>query len=74
MFSDEVHVECRTCPVRGTHCADCVVTALWSLPVPQRLDAAERRAVDLLVAGGLVSAAGAAAARVRDEARVRRVV
>lgn len=74
MFTDEVHVECRTCPVRGTHCADCMVTALWSLPVPDRLDAAERQAVDLLVASGLVTPAGAAAARVSDERQVRRVV
>ncbi|WP_170119742.1 hypothetical protein [Branchiibius hedensis] len=50
-----------------------MVTALWQLPVPQRLDDRERRAVDLLVGHGLVSVAGAAEAHVHDE-RVRRGV
>lgn len=72
-YPDEVLVECRKCPVRRTHCDDCMVTALWQLPVPERLDDRERRAVDLLVGYGLVSVAAAAAARVHDE-RVRRVV
>ncbi|WP_291524792.1 hypothetical protein [Branchiibius sp. NY16-3462-2] len=49
------------------------MTALWQLPVPQRLDDRERRAVDLLVGHGLVSVAAAADARVADE-RVRRGV
>lgn len=71
--SGEVLVACRSCPVRQTHCADCMVTALWQLPVPERLDDRERGAVDLLVEHGLVSAAGAAAAHVQDD-RVRRVV
>lgn len=74
MFTDQVHVECRSCPVRGAHCDDCMVTALWSLPVPQRLDPDERYAVDLLVAAGLVSPAGAAAAQVSHERQERRVV
>ena len=72
-YPDEVLVECRNCPVRRTHCADCMVTALWQLSVPQRLDERERRAVDLLVGHGLVSVAAAADARVHDE-RVRRGV
>ncbi|HEY6740822.1 MAG TPA: hypothetical protein VI110_00570 [Lapillicoccus sp.] len=55
-------VDCDRCPVRGTRCADCVVTALASLPVvvlsdgELPLDAGERRAVDRFVAAGLVSA------------------
>ena len=55
-------VDCDRCPVRGTRCDDCVVTALGSLPVlvlahdELPLDAAERRAVDRFVAAGLVSA------------------
>ena len=28
-----VFVECATCPVRGVHCGDCVVTALHDLSV-----------------------------------------
>lgn len=64
-------VDCDTCPVRGVRCDDCVVTALRHLPVvvlgdgELPLDAAERRAVDRLVAAGLVpsDAAGALVAR-----------
>jgi len=26
-------VDCQTCPVRGVHCADCMVTALSALPI-----------------------------------------
>lgn len=72
-YPGEVLVECRNCPVRQTHCAECMVTALWQLPVPQRLDERERAAVDLLVGHGLVSVTAAADARVHDE-RVRRGV
>jgi hypothetical protein len=55
-------VDCDRCPVRGTRCDDCVVTALGSLPVlvlsdgELPLDAAERRAVDGFLAAGLLSA------------------
>ena len=64
-------VDCDRCPVRGTRCDDCVVTALASLPVvvlsdgELPLDAAEQRAVDRFVAAGLVTAevAGALVAR-----------
>jgi hypothetical protein len=55
-------VDCDRCPVRGTRCDDCVVTALASLPVvvlsdgELPLDAGERRAVDRFVAAGLLSA------------------
>ena len=59
-------VDCMTCPVRGQRCDGCVVTVLLSpgsaeLP----LDAAERRAVSMLVGAGLASAeiAGALFAR-----------
>lgn len=62
-------VDCETCPVQGRHCADCMVTALTRLPMPTprpvrgagsaaedslALDPAERRAVSVLVAAGLV--------------------
>ena len=53
-------VDCRTCPVRGQRCGDCVVTALLtpgSAELP--LDAAERRAVVMFVGAGLVSTDGA---------------
>ena len=54
-------VDCDRCPVRGTRCDDCVVTALASLPVVELsdgdlpLDAGERRAVDRFVRAGLLS-------------------
>jgi len=51
-------VECATCPVRGLRCDDCVVTALATIslapPGGHPLDLAERRAVGLFVAAGLV--------------------
>lgn len=61
-------VSCATCPVRGQRCEDCVVTVLARIPVgpaPEHgagthLDAAERRAVSLFVAAGLVDARYAA--------------
>jgi hypothetical protein len=64
-------VDCETCPVRDVQCADCVVTALGIPAVgatePRRaglpLDRAERRAVSVLLAAGLVDAETAHAAR-----------
>ncbi|MDC5696720.1 hypothetical protein OO014_05580 [Intrasporangium calvum] len=67
-------VDCQTCPVRDVHCADCMVTALTAIPVgapgaePDRslglpLDRAERRAVSVLIAAGLVTPETANAAR-----------
>lgn len=47
-------IDCDTCPIAGRGCGDCMVALLG--PVRLRLDAAEQRAVDLLVDGGLVSA------------------
>ncbi|ADU48488.1 hypothetical protein [Intrasporangium calvum] len=55
-------IDCQTCPVRDVHCADCMVTALTAIPVgaPESetglpLDRAERRAVSVLIAAGLVT-------------------
>ncbi len=77
-------VDCTTCPVRHVRCADCMVTALMSVPHPAHetpppvlteagaggdapvglaLDRAERHAVSVLLAAGLVSVAEANAAR-----------
>lgn len=63
-------VDCETCPVRDVQCADCVVTALGvplevASPPPTGLplDRAERRAVSVLLAAGLVGAETAHAAR-----------
>lgn len=61
-------VDCSTCPVRETHCADCIVTALGA---PQSsdlpLDRLEQRAVAALVGAGLVGAESVSALRARRE-------
>ncbi|MEX1907105.1 hypothetical protein L6241_02185 [Janibacter sp. Y6] len=65
MKPDVMRVDCRTCPVQGIGCDDCMVTALLDprsagvepeLAGQVPLDAAEREAVGRLVAAGLVSA------------------
>ncbi len=73
-------VECRTCPVRELHCADCMVPVLLDLTAPavrpdHALDPEERAAVTRLVEAGLVAPETAARARAvlttsgaRDEA------
>ena len=50
-----VHIDCDTCAVRGLACGDCVVTFLLGGP-PRgvEIDAEERRALDVLAAGGLI--------------------
>jgi hypothetical protein len=64
-----VLVDCQGCPVAGAACADCVVATVLDLIETRpshggqvRLDPAERRAVDLFVAGGLLTRRGAARA------------
>lgn len=61
-------MDCSTCPVRGVRCDDCVVTALLapgSLDLP--LDQAERQAVGVFVAAGLVRPEQALSLRARRE-------
>jgi hypothetical protein len=50
-----IHIDCDSCAVRGLACGDCVVTFLLGGP-PRgvAIDAEERRALDVLAAGGLV--------------------
>lgn len=69
-------VECRACPVQGSACDGCMVTALLDPrsagveveePVELPLDRTERQAVGRLVAAGLVSVDTANAARARRE-------
>jgi hypothetical protein len=49
-------IDCDTCAIRGSGCADCVVTALiGSLPQPGRLDDDEREALHVLASAGLVA-------------------
>ncbi|MDE9366754.1 hypothetical protein PZ938_14160 [Luteipulveratus sp. YIM 133132] len=61
-------VDCRTCPVRGTHCEDCMVTAMLTIsPHDLPLDPAEREAVTALVSAGLVSPQEAHRAQARKE-------
>jgi hypothetical protein len=61
-------VECRTCPVRELHCADCMVPVLLDLTAPSvrlgnALDPEERAVVTRLVEAGLVAPETAARAR-----------
>jgi len=61
-------VECRTCPVRELHCADCMVPVLLDLTAPSMrfdlgLDPEERAAVTRFVEAGLVAPETAARAR-----------
>ncbi len=52
---DSLTVDCDRCSVRGTGCADCVVTfLLGGPPFGVELDATERQALDVLAAAGLV--------------------
>lgn len=46
-------VDCDTCVVRGPACGDCVISVLLG-PPPELIDDEERRALDVLAAGGLV--------------------
>ncbi|WP_144018542.1 hypothetical protein [Demequina sp. NBRC 110051] len=50
-------IDCDTCEVKGKECGDCIVSFM-TIPVrraaPPPMDADQSRAVDLLVAGGLV--------------------
>lgn len=63
-----MHVDCQTCPVRQTHCDDCMVTALQAIsPLALPLDHAEQTAMGVLVAAGLVTAEEAASASARRE-------
>ncbi len=47
-------IDCDTCEVRGLACHDCVVTVLLGPPPELTFDDDERRALDVLAAGGLV--------------------
>ena len=47
-------IDCDICLVRGLHCHDCVVTVLLGPPPELTFDDDERRALDVLAAGGLV--------------------
>jgi hypothetical protein len=61
-------VDCDSCPVRQTHCADCVVTALMSPSAAELpLDPRERKALSVLVDAGLVSERQAAAVHAQRE-------
>lgn len=61
-------VDCQTCPVRGTHCEDCVVTAMLTLSTHDLpVDRAEHDALATLVGVGLVHPDEAARASARRE-------
>jgi len=61
-------VDCMTCPVRGQRCDDCAVSVLIACGSAELLlDAAENRAVSMLVGAGLVDAGAAGRLRARRE-------
>ncbi len=47
-------IDCDSCAMRGLACDDCVVTVLLGPPPELAFDDDERRALDILAAGGLV--------------------
>ncbi|WP_235737491.1 hypothetical protein [Nocardioides alcanivorans] len=47
-------IDCDTCAVRGPACNDCVISVLLGPPPELAFDDEERRALDVLAAGGLV--------------------
>jgi hypothetical protein len=52
---DPLLIDCDVCSVRGTACADCMVTVLLGgPPYGVALDEAERHAIDTLAAAGLI--------------------
>lgn len=68
---NEMFVDCRTCPVRGRRCGDCMMQHLSPVPLglpglrPEHsLDANERRVLDMFERVGLVDEAGRADAQV----------
>ncbi len=65
---DSLFIDCRSCPVRGRHCGDCVVPTLFLQATPELpLDAGERQAVGVFAAAGLLDAAQVAGLRARAE-------
>ena len=69
-------MDCQTCPVRGQHCDECVVTVLLQIEgrAVLPLDEAERRAVSVFVDAGLVSRRGAGRVVAERVAPARRAV
>lgn len=52
---DSVLIDCDRCSVRGSGCADCMVTVLLGgPPFGVRLDQDEQRAIDVLAEAGLI--------------------
>ncbi len=51
-------IDCDTCPVRGARCGDCMVVHLGPIrdagPPPDRLQPAERAALEIFAAHGLI--------------------
>ena len=66
-------LECNTCPARGRRCEDCLVTALFAMPlvvppgVGLPLDGAERGAVQAFVEAGLIDSRYAGSLRARGQ-------
>lgn len=51
----DVLIDCDSCQVRGSACADCVVSVLLGAPPGGvEIDPVERQALDALAEGGLI--------------------
>lgn len=60
-------MDCAQCPVRGRRCDECIVPVLLDSQIGLPLEPAERRAVDVFVAAGLVDALEAVRVRAVTE-------
>jgi hypothetical protein len=52
---DTMIVDCDRCEIRGDGCTGCVISVLFGAPSTADWDEDEQRAIDALIAGGLVS-------------------
>jgi hypothetical protein len=52
---DTMIVDCDRCEIRGDACTGCVISVLFGAPPAVDWDDDEQRAIDALIAGGLVS-------------------
>lgn len=53
-MTDDMHIDCDSCAVRGLHCGQCVVSVLLGMPAEPALGPAEQAAIAALADGGLV--------------------
>lgn len=68
MSEASTQIDCDTCPVKGLHCDECVMTAFLAIESGELpLDAVERRAVSVFAGAGLITPEEAQSATARTE-------